>query len=218
MTWTKLSDDYSEECWTLSDAAFRLHVEMLNYSNRRLLDCAIPKDEMRLFAKHPEAIDELVSTGYCTDEGAVWRIQFQSLYQRTRAEVIKDRAVRAENGRKGGRPPKVPRQGSPATGQLTGQLTGTETGRDGIKDGHGLEGSAGTAVSFTETGAADVDPIGDAVDALVDEWTGEVREEARTRPDVEAAPGQSTQLEGTDDKPSYEWVLEGNRRVKRAVA
>ncbi len=29
MTWTKLSDDFSDDCWTLSDQAFRLHTEGL---------------------------------------------------------------------------------------------------------------------------------------------------------------------------------------------
>lgn len=26
MTWTKLSDDFSDDCWRLSDAAWRLHI------------------------------------------------------------------------------------------------------------------------------------------------------------------------------------------------
>jgi hypothetical protein len=29
MTWTKLSDDFSDDCWELSDAAVRLHMEGL---------------------------------------------------------------------------------------------------------------------------------------------------------------------------------------------
>jgi hypothetical protein len=219
MTWTKLSDDYSEESWTLSDAAYRLHTEMLNYSNRKLLDCAIPKDEMRLFAKRPEAIKELVSGGWCSEDGDKWRIEFQAGYQRTRAEVIKDRAVRAENGRKGGRPAKAPRQLGPTTGQLTGQLTGEQTGRDGIKGGQGLEGSTRNEVS-ADTSPPAADPIGDAVDVLIDGWTGEVTEQLRTQPAFEREHGHATSppSDSTSNSGAYEWVLEGNRRVKQWVA
>ncbi|MGC7224587.1 hypothetical protein RBA13_22790, partial [Mycobacteroides abscessus subsp. massiliense] len=42
MTWTKLSDDYGDDCWRLSDAAFRTHTEGLCWSNRKLLDLVIP--------------------------------------------------------------------------------------------------------------------------------------------------------------------------------
>ena len=29
VTWTKLGDEFGDECWTLSDKAFRLHTEGL---------------------------------------------------------------------------------------------------------------------------------------------------------------------------------------------
>lgn len=106
MTWTKLSDDFSDECWVLSDAAYRLLVEMLVYSNRKLLDCVIPVDELRRFAKRPEAISELVTNQYVTDLGDVYRIEFHRLYQPTREQVIAYRASRSANGRKGGAPPQ----------------------------------------------------------------------------------------------------------------
>ena len=35
MTWTKLSDDYTDRMEYLSDAAFRLHTEMLTVINKR---------------------------------------------------------------------------------------------------------------------------------------------------------------------------------------
>ena len=53
MTWTKLSDDFSDDCWQLSDAAYRLHTEGLIWSNRKLLNLRLDKAEMRLWAKHP---------------------------------------------------------------------------------------------------------------------------------------------------------------------
>ena len=55
MTWTKLSDDFSDDCWQLSDAAYRLHTEGLIWSNRKLLNLRLAKDEMRMWAKHPES-------------------------------------------------------------------------------------------------------------------------------------------------------------------
>ncbi len=38
MTWTKLGDEFGDECWTLSDAAYRLHVDGLVWSNRKGTD------------------------------------------------------------------------------------------------------------------------------------------------------------------------------------
>ena len=73
MPWTKLSDDYSDDCWELSDAAYRLHTEGLNWSNRKLLDCLIPKHDIRLFAKHPEAVPELLAIGWWADRDAPTR-------------------------------------------------------------------------------------------------------------------------------------------------
>ncbi|QPZ39527.1 hypothetical protein [Paramicrobacterium chengjingii] len=121
MTWTKLSDDFSDECWTLSDAAFRLLVEMLNYSNRKLLDCRIPKDELRRFAKQPDAVAELVSATYVHDEGDSYRVAFHSLYQPTREQMLKIRDRNQKNGRKGGRPRNNP----------SGNPDGNPEGRDG---------------------------------------------------------------------------------------
>ena len=58
MTWTKLGDEFADECWTLSDAAFRLHTEGLLWSNRMLTDGQLAKDDMRRWAHHPEAAEE----------------------------------------------------------------------------------------------------------------------------------------------------------------
>jgi hypothetical protein len=105
MTWTKLSDDFSDDCWRLSDAAWRLHVEGLLWSNRKLLDLALDKDEMRCWAKHPDAAAELVANGWWRDEGKHYLIIHHALYQRSREAVLKQQEVNKRNGRKGGRPP-----------------------------------------------------------------------------------------------------------------
>lgn len=110
MTWTKLSDDFSDDCWDLSSDAFRLHVEGLTWSNRKLLDLRIPKSDLRRFAKFPDAVTELVAVGWWADSGDVYVIRHHAVYQRTREAVLRQQEARQENGRKGGRPPKHPRE------------------------------------------------------------------------------------------------------------
>ncbi len=107
MTWTKLSDDFSDDCWRLSDAAWRLHAEGLIWSNRKLLDLRLAKDEMRLWAKHPEAATELVDAGYWTDEGDAYFIVHHGIYQRTREQVQRQQEVNRRNRKS----PKHPRPG-----------------------------------------------------------------------------------------------------------
>src|SRR5215203_2236641 len=69
VTWTKLSDDFSDDCWQLSDKAFRLHVEGLLWSNRKLTDLRLNKNELRRWAKHPEVVSELVEIGWWSERG-----------------------------------------------------------------------------------------------------------------------------------------------------
>jgi hypothetical protein len=97
MTWSKISDDFSDDCWTLSDKAWRLHVEGLIWSNRKLLDLVIPKDELRLFAKHPEALGELVMSGYWEEDGLNVTILHHGSYQRLKANVIAQQVANTAN-------------------------------------------------------------------------------------------------------------------------
>lgn len=111
MTWTKKSDDFADDCWSLSNAAYRLHDEGLIWSNKKLLDCRIPKDDVRRF-KCPEAIGELLETGWWAEEGDVYLIRHHAGYQRLREDVLAQQAANLTNGRKGGRPRKHPRPDS----------------------------------------------------------------------------------------------------------
>ena len=106
MVWTKLSDDFGDDCWTLSDAAFRLHVEGLGFSNRKLLDCRLSKADVRRFAKCPEAAGELLSAGWWSDAGDYYVIRHHAGYQRPRELVIAQQEANKANGRRGGRPAK----------------------------------------------------------------------------------------------------------------
>jgi hypothetical protein len=129
MTWTKLSDDFTDDCWELSDAAIRLHVEGLVWSNRKLLDLCLRKDDMVRWAKRPAAAEELVAAGWWRDEGQHYVIVHHADYQRTREVVLKLQERNQRNGASGGRPPKVPRERfTPQETQMGCQV---ETQRDG---------------------------------------------------------------------------------------
>lgn len=136
MTWTKLSDDYSDDCWTLSDAAFRLHTEGLIWSNRKLLDNVIPRDDLRRFAHDPSAVDELLDVGWWSEVDGCLVIRHHAGYQLTRERVLRRQATSAANGRKGGRPAKARERSG--TQSETQPLTQPETYADGTgRDGKG---------------------------------------------------------------------------------
>ncbi|WP_156738015.1 hypothetical protein [Mycobacterium scrofulaceum] len=106
MTWTKTGDEFADECWTLTDAAYRLHHEGLTWSNRKGTEGQLAKDDMRRWAKRPEAAEELVSVGWWEDHGQHYQIVHHLGYQRTREQVAHQSLVNAKNGKKGGRPRK----------------------------------------------------------------------------------------------------------------
>ncbi len=110
MTWTKLSDDFTDDTWNLSDAAFRLHLEGLVWSNRKLLDLRIPKAELRRFGKNPDAANELVENGWWSEDRGFYLIRHHARYQRSREAVIRQQAVNKQNRAKRGLPQKPARE------------------------------------------------------------------------------------------------------------
>lgn len=67
MTWTKLSDDFGDECADLSDAAFRTHTEGLLWTMRRETGGAVTTRDVSRFAESAdwrEAVTELVTRGF----------------------------------------------------------------------------------------------------------------------------------------------------------
>jgi hypothetical protein len=104
VTWAKLSDDFSDDCWELSSDAYRLHVEGLNWTMRKLTAGVLLKAEMMRWAKFPNAADELVARGYWTDEGDRYTIRHHMGYQPEPEKVLKRQDANRLNGMKGGRP------------------------------------------------------------------------------------------------------------------
>jgi hypothetical protein len=112
MTWTKLGDEFADECWTLTDKAFRLHTEGLLWSNRMLTDGQLAKDDMKRWAHHPEAAEELVSIGWWEDGGQHYQIVHHLGYQRTREQVAKQSLANRANRAKGKARPVRPKDDS----------------------------------------------------------------------------------------------------------
>ena len=101
MTWTKTGDEFADECWTLSDAAYRLHQEGLTWSNKKGTDGRLTKDDMVRWAKRPAAAEELVDRGWWEDHGQYYQIIHHLGYQRTAREVARQSIVNRANRAKG---------------------------------------------------------------------------------------------------------------------
>lgn len=183
MTWTKLSDDFGDDCWVLSDKAFRLHVEGLGWSNRKLLDCVVSKADVRRFAKHPEAAGELVASGWWSDEGAYYKIRHHAGYQRLREQVIAQQEANQQNGRKGGRPRKAkPEPPTPQeTHSETQSLSESETQRDGTgraKTGNEVKNNQEEVEAMTPSDSSNAPDAESDEDPEVDAFWAGVDEEA----------------------------------------
>ena len=101
MTWTKLGDEFAEQCWRLSDAAFRLHTEGLCWSNQKHLDGHLTKDGMGRWAHCPSAAAELVMLGFWEDHGDHYKIYAHQGWQRTAEQWLRQSAVNRANRAKG---------------------------------------------------------------------------------------------------------------------
>lgn len=100
MTWTKLGAEFPDEARNLSNAAYRLHVDALCYSNRLLSDLLISKPEVRRFSWLPgpdateTALKELVAEGWWEDRGSHWYIGARFAgWQRTKEQVEAKRST-----------------------------------------------------------------------------------------------------------------------------
>ena len=134
MTWTKLSDDFADDCWTLSDAAVRLHIDGLIWSNRKLLDCQIPKDDLPRLSRAAAAAEELVACGWWTDAGEHYKIRHHAVYQRTREQVVRQQEANKANRRKGRERPVREVQQDESSDESSDERDGTGLDRYGVKN------------------------------------------------------------------------------------
>ena len=130
MTWTKLGDEFADECWQLPDDAWRLHVEGLIWSNSKHTDGRLLKDEMRRWAKNPDAAETLVDRGWWEDGGDHYQVIHHQRAQRTAAEWRAQSAANSRNGRRGGRPKKVRPESESQTESQSESKSETESKRD----------------------------------------------------------------------------------------
>lgn len=128
MTWTKLSDDFADDCYQLGNDAFRLHIEGLLWSNRKLLDLRLDKEALPRWATNPEAAPELVALGWWSDEGDHYLIRHHATYQRTREQILKQQAANQRNGSLGG---KAPRERFNPSESVSESLSESLSERDG---------------------------------------------------------------------------------------
>ena len=103
MTWTKLSDDYGDECHTLSDAAFRTHTEGLIWAMRRETGGYVDARDVRRFAESPHAemaVAELVACGWWSVHLQGYQIHHHMEHQPEPDLIAKRRDLAADRQRK----------------------------------------------------------------------------------------------------------------------
>jgi hypothetical protein len=167
MTWTKLSDDFTDDTWTLSDAAARMHVDGLVWSNRKLLDLHIPKVDLPRFAKTPSAVTELLEGGWWHEDDEHYVIDHHARYQRLREAVIKQQTVNKENRAKRG-------QGTPAAREVRFNDSSNDSSID--SSNHSSDGHD-SSNEMDRTGRDEK-----ALGVAFDEKTGEVEAENNSTP------------------------------------
>ena len=126
MTWTKLGDEYNEDCFRLSTEAFRLHTEALVYSTGKNLDGRLEKARMLRWAYNIDAATELVDCGFWTDERDHYQIRAHMAWQPT-AEQRLAQSMRNRNNRAKGktRPVRKPHPADESSDESSDDRDGT---------------------------------------------------------------------------------------------
>lgn len=158
MTWTKLGDEFSDECANhgLTDAAYRTHVEAIGFVYRvEASDLRIGKKMIRRFAgseDYEQAIKVLVALDWWRDHGGYYELIHHAdvIRQSIAAQQAKRTAERERQRRKRARD----RESAPPEGDVTPNVT-PNTDRQTDKQ---LQASDLDEVSDQHLGA---DPVGD---------------------------------------------------------
>ena len=101
MTYTFLGDEFADDARDLSDTAFRLHVEGLVWSVKRMSDCAIDERDLPRLTditgpKLWAVIGELIEAGFWERDQKVLRIIHGSHWQLTKRQVLKKKRDQRE--------------------------------------------------------------------------------------------------------------------------
>ncbi|KUG58960.1 hypothetical protein [Nesterenkonia jeotgali] len=131
----RLSLDYANhpKIASLSDAAFRAHVEMILYSRKYETDGILKNRVVNRVGSGWDA--EVVAELLTNDDAAPSLLQLDngdyelhgfSDMQETKAEIAARRAINAQNGKRGGRPRK-PKKTQPVSESLSGSPPGSGT-------------------------------------------------------------------------------------------
>lgn len=136
MTWTKLGDEFNEDCFRLSTDAFRLHTEGLVYSTGKNLDGRLDKARMLRWAFNIDGAAELVACGFWTDEGDHYQIRAHMGWQPT-AEQRLAQSMRNKNNRAKAktRPVKKPQVADESSDELSDELSDDRDGTGRVGTG-----------------------------------------------------------------------------------
>jgi hypothetical protein len=121
MTWTKLSDDFTDQCADLSDAAFRTHVEALVWTMRRETGGYLTMRDVRRMAESPHAemaVEELVNVGWWSVERQGYRINHHMEHQPEPDVIEARRNLAAERQKRHRRKKAGLSQGSESSSSL----------------------------------------------------------------------------------------------------
>lgn len=101
--WTKLSDDFGDQCADLSDAAFRTHTEGLLWTMRRVSGGVITRREVNRLAETEDpdaAVQELLKQGFWSEENEGYRIEHHMKLQLEKEVIERRREKDAERQRR----------------------------------------------------------------------------------------------------------------------
>lgn len=105
MTWVKVDDRMPEhpKVASLSDRAFRVHIEALCYCSGFLTDGEVTRTVVKQKRWPERAVGELVTAGLWEPSERGWVIHDYLSYQRSRQGATRTSEARAEAGSRGGR-------------------------------------------------------------------------------------------------------------------
>jgi hypothetical protein len=116
-----------------------------------LTDGQLAKEDMRRWAHHPDAAEELVDVGWWEDRGAHYQIINHLGYQRTKKQVAKQSNANAENANRRWTKKKPPQDNPSNDSQCDSQSDSTyEMDRTGqaFKRGGAIKAKSPTALSL----------------------------------------------------------------------